>query len=141
MIQRIYHRWENWECYRAGFFNEHPPKGMTFDECQQRYADFLRDLATFKKAAYRIVDEWSNSCEHNLTNPNMNRIAWMGQAAMCIHTGISSKFRGGFHLLTPEEQRAADQTALDVINYWMFLHGHASYTLDTIRSRTEANLY
>ena len=30
---------------------------------------------------------------------------------------------------------------LDVINYWMFLYGEAQYTLETISSRTEANLY
>lgn len=140
-MKRIYHRWENWECYRAGFFNEHPPKGMTTEDCQKEYAVFLRDLRRFKLAAYRVLDEWPNSCEHNLTNETMNRIAWVGQSAMCIETGIPSKYRGGYHLLTPEEQLAADQTALDVINYWMFLHGHAQYTLETIKSRTEANLY
>jgi len=141
MVQRIYHRWEKWECYPAGFFNEHPPKGMTHEDCQNKYAEFFRDLKLFKSAAYRVLDEWPNSAEHNLSNPNMNRIAWIGQSSVCIHYGISSKFRGGYHLLTPEEQKAADQTALDVINYWMFLRGHASYTLETIKSRTEANLY
>jgi len=140
-MERIYHRWEKWECYKAGFFEDHPPKGMTVDECQAKYAEFLRDIPTFKKAAYRVIDEWTNSCEHNLTNDTMNRIAWMGQSAMCIHTGIPAKYRGGYHLLTPEEQVRADETALEVINYWMFLHGHAQYTLETIKSRTEANLY
>lgn len=141
MIQRIYHRWERWECYRAGLFNEHPPAGMTADDCQIKYAEFLRDIPLFKKSAYRVIDEWPNSTEHNLTNPNMNRIAWMGQAAMCIHTGISSKFKGGYHLLTDSEKILADETALEVINYWLFLRGFASYTLETIKSRTEANLY
>lgn len=140
-MERIYHRWEKWECYPAGFFDEHPPKGLTFDECQIKYAEFLRDIKRFKKAAYKVVDNWINSCEHNLTNESMNRIAWMGQAAMCIETGISSKFRGGYHLLTDQEKINADSTALEVINYWMFLHGYGAYTLNTIKSRTEANLY
>ena len=140
-MNRIYHRWEKWECYKAGFFEEHPPKGLTPEECQEEYANFLRDIPRFKKAAYRVIDEWINSCEQNLTNESMNRIAWMGQAAMCIETGIPSKYRGGYHLLSPEEQIAADMTALDVINYWMFLHGNAQYTLQSIKSKTEANLY
>jgi len=141
MIPRIYHRWEKWECYPAGFFEEHPPKGMTEKECQEKYAEFLRDLTLFKTWAYKVVDQWTNSCEHNLTNSTMNRIAWMGQASMCLAYGIPAKYRGGYHLLTNEEQTQADQTALDVINYWMFLHGYGSFTLQTIRSRTEANLY
>ncbi len=140
-MERIYHRWEKWEDYPAGFFENHPPKGLTPDQCQQMYAEFLRDLKRFKKAAYRVIDEWPNACEHNLTNPNMNRIAWMGQAAMCIETGVPAQYRGGYHLLTLEEQKAADLTALDVINYWMFLYGEAQYTLETISSRTKANLY
>jgi hypothetical protein len=141
MIQRIYHRWEEWEDYPAGFFNEHPPIGMTFDDCQKKYAEFLRDIPLFRKSAYRVIEEWPNSTEHNLTNPNMNRIAWIGQASVCIHYGIPAKFRGGYHLLTPEEQLQADLTALEVINYWMFFRGYASYTLETIKSRTEADLY
>lgn len=141
MIQRIYHRWENWECYPAGFFSEHPPEGLTFDDCQNKYKEFLSNTKLFKEYAYRVIDEWKNSCEHNLTNPNMNRIAWMGQSAMCIYSGIPSKFRGGYFLLTPEQQQNANQTALEVINYWMFLHGYGAFTLETIKSRTEANLY
>lgn len=140
-IPRIYHRWEKWECYPAGFFEEHPPKGMTAEDCQNAYAEFLRDIPRFWKAANRVINEWINSCEHNLTNEQMNRIAWMGQSAMCIDTGIPAKYRGGYHLLTPEEQLAADMTALEVINYWMFLHGYGEYTLETIKSRTESNLY
>ena len=140
-MNRVYHRYEHWECYPAGFFNEHPPKGMTSGQCQQKYAEFLADKKTFELACYEVVDKWINSCEHNLTNETMNRIAWMGQAAMCIHTGISSKFRGGYHLLTEQQQKEADLIALKVINYWMFLHGYGEYTLETIKSRTEANLY
>jgi hypothetical protein len=141
MIQRIYHRWEKWEDYPAGFFNEQPPKGMTIEDCQNKYAEFLRDLKLFKKSAYRVIDEWPNATEHNLTNPNMNRIAWIGQSSVCIHYGIPSKYRGGYHLLSEKEQLQADSIALEIINYWMFIHGEPPFTLNTIKSRTEADLY
>lgn len=141
MITRIYHRYEKWECYPAGFFEEHPPEGMTGVQCQEKYAEFLSDIKLFKTYAYKVVDEWVNSCEHNLTNATMNRIAWMGQASVCLAYGIPSKFRGGYHLLTPAQQVAADEAALEVINYWMFLHGYGAFTLKSIKSRTEANLY
>jgi len=140
-MKRIYHRWEKWECYKAGFFDENPPKGMTAEDCQKNYAEFLKDINLFKKSAYRVIEEWPNSTEHNLTNPNMNRIAWVGQSSVCIHLGIPSKYRGGYHLLNETEKLNADTAALEIINYWMFLRGHASYTLDTIKSRTEADLY
>jgi len=141
MIPRIYYRWEEWECYPAGFFEEHPPKGMTHEDCQKKYAEFLRDLKLFKTNAYRVINKWPKSCEHNLTNPNMNRIAWIGQSSVCIAYGIPAKYRGGYHLLTENEQLEADKVALEIINYWMSLHGYDNFTLATIKSRTEANLY
>jgi hypothetical protein len=140
-MKRIYHRWEKWECYSAGFFEVHPPKGMTEEECQEKYASFLRDLILFKETALRVVKEWVNSTEHNLTNPNMNRIAWIGQASMTYRYNIPSKYRGGYHLLTEKEQIEADKVALEVINYWMNKNGYDSYTLENIKSRTQANLY
>lgn len=141
MIPRIYHRWENWECYPAGFFEEHPPKGMTHEDCQKKYAEFLSDIPLFKSWAYKVIEQWPNSSEHNLTNATMNRIAWIGQSSVCMAYGIPSKYRGGYHLLTDQQKLDADKAALDVINYWMFLHGYGSFTLQTIKSRTEANLY
>ena len=140
-IERVYFRWEKWECYPAGFFEVNPPHGLTHEQCQEMYRDFLRDLDRFKRAALRVISEWPNSTLHNLSNENMNRIAWVGQAAMCIETGIPSKYRGGYHLLSYEEQKAADLVALDVINEWMQKNGYDTYTLETIKSRTEANLY
>jgi hypothetical protein len=141
MIQRIYHRWEVWECYPAGFFEEHPPEGMTEEDCQNIYAEFLRNLKLFKSCAYRVLNEWPSSTEHNLTNPNMNRIAWIGQSSICIQYGIPSKYRGGYHLLTLRQQKDADVAALEVINHWMFTRGQAPFTIRTIKSRTEADLY
>jgi hypothetical protein len=141
MIPRIYHRWEEWECYPAGFFEEHPPEGMTHEDCQQKYAEFLRDIPLFGSWAYKVIEQWPNSSEHNLTNATMNRIAWIGQSSVCLAYGIPAKYRGGYHLLTESEQLEADLMALEVINYWMFLRGHGAFTLQTIKSRTEANLY
>ena len=140
-IERIYHRWELWECYRAGFFEVNPPKGMTTEDCQNKYAEFLIDLPRFKNAALRVINEWKYSTEHNLSNDSMNRIAWIGQSAMCIETGIPAKYRGGYHLLNEDEQKAADNVALEVINHYMKINGYQEYTMESIKSKTEANLY
>lgn len=141
MIKRIYHRWEEWEDYPAGFFNEQPPRGMTAEDCQRTYAEFLKNFGLFGRCAYRVIEEWPNATEHNLTNPNMNRIAWIGQSSVCICHGIPAKYRGGYHLLSDKDKKHADMIALEVINYWMFIHGEPPFTLEAIKSRTEADLY
>jgi hypothetical protein len=140
-MERIYHTWEKWECYPAGFYEKKPPKGMTEEYCREEYRSFLSDIPRFSAACQRVIDEWEKSCEHYLTNENMNRIAWMGQSALCIETGIPSIFRGGFMELTEDQKKEANENALKYINIWRARHGAEPLTMQTVKSRTEANLY
>lgn len=140
-MNRIYHTWDRWECYPAGFYEERAPSGMSKDEAERAYADFLRDDDRFRGALARVLSEWPNSCEHYLSNENMNRIAWLGQASACIATGLPSCFRGGFNRLTTAEQERANATALDALNTWLLARGEPTVTIDGAASRTVANLY
>ena len=140
-MNRIYHTWDKWECYPTGFYNDKPPKGMTNEDCEAAYRDFLADTDLFGKALQRVITEWPMSCEHYLTNTNMNRIAWLGQSSMCIHSGIPSRFRGGYNLLTEEQKEAADRKAFEYLNKWIVSQGHDPITWEEAQSRTEANLY
>lgn len=141
-MERIYHTWDKWECYPAGFY-ENKPQDKTLDEdaCREIYRDLLRDTPAFEAALERVLNEWPKSCEHYLTNENMNRIAWLGQASLCISKGIPSEFRGGFNLLTKEQKRTANETALKYLNIWLERRGHAALTMDEAQSKTEMNLY
>ena len=140
-IERVYHTWDKWECYRAGFYATKPPHGMTADDAEQKYAELLADENEFKAVCFKIINEWVNSCEHYLTNENMNRIAWMGQAALAYKYRIPHHYRGGYHLLPEQAQKRADEIALEAINAWLAKGGFETHTLETIKSRTEANLY
>jgi len=81
-----------------------------------------------------VINNWVNSCEHYLTNTAMNRIAWIGQAAMCYETGIPSKFCGGFSLLTDEQKEAANQVALEVLNEWLRRYNRTPVDMETALS-------
>lgn len=141
-IDRIYHTWDKWECYPAGFYEEHPPKGMTHEECEIAYRDFLADLPRFSAGLDGVISEWKHSTEHYLTNQNMNRIAWLGQAAMCHQTGIPSRYRGGYNLLTDEQQKAADNLAHCFLKKWLIDHGETeAINWPDVQSKTQANLY
>lgn len=119
---RIFHTYEKWECHKAGFYRQNVD-GMTAEECRIAYRDFLADQDRFREAATAVINEWERSCEHYLTNFAMNRIAWIGQAAMCYATGVPSKFCSGFNLLTDEQKEQANEVALDVLNDWLLQHG------------------
>jgi hypothetical protein len=140
-MKRIFHTWEKWECYPAGFYDDNPPDDMTARDATHAYRDFLRDTPRFEAALERVLSEWTRSCEHYLSNDSMNRIAWLGQAAMCIETRVPAVFRGGFNLLSAAEQETANQTALRALNRWLVEHGDPELTMDSAQSRTVANLY
>jgi hypothetical protein len=140
-MNRIYHTWDKWECYPAGFYNGQAPKNLSAQQCLEMYRDFLSDIPRFNACMIRVVTEWKNSCEHYLSNECMNRIAWLGQAAMCIETGIPAQFRGGYNLLTEEQKKLADEAALSVLNLWMKNNGEQELDFESAQSKTQANLY
>lgn len=140
-MNRIYHTWDKWECYPAGFFEVNAPKGLTDDECVTKYTELLKDIPEFIRIMRLVISDWVRSCEHNLSNERMNRIAWMGQAALCYKYRIPARFRGGYNLLSESEKEDADRAALMVINEWMEKNGHPVLTAETVQSKTEMDLY
>lgn len=138
---RVFHTWDKWECYRAGFFAERPPNGLSMDEAEERYRDFLADPAAFESALIVVTSQWVHSCQHNLTNDRMNRIAWLGQAAAAQAHGLPSCCRGGYHMLTDEQKSAADTLALEYLNKWLSANGREAVDFEAAGGRTEAELY
>ena len=119
-MNRIYHPWNKWEDYKHGFYGglEYPK-----DNTLELYASLLRDLTKFENALKIIVNEWRYSCEHNLSNEGMNRIAYLGQAACALIYNVPNSISmGGYNLLTTEEQQAADAMAQKYLNLWLEKH-------------------
>lgn len=129
---RIFHTWDKWECYKAGFYDT-TVEGKTEDECKQEYAEFLSNLDKFEKALDYIVHNWKYSCEHYLTNTGMNRIAYLGQASLAYARGIPQKYAGGYFLMTKEQQEAADQLALKYLNIWLKNNNRQEVTMAEAR--------
>jgi ParB-like chromosome segregation protein Spo0J len=137
---RVFHTYEKWECHKAGFYAT-TKDGMTKADCEEAMRDLLADLPKFKKALAGVVSEWKHSCEHYLTNAAMNRIAWLGQAATCYSLGIPAVYRGGFYLLTQEQQEAANKAALQALNRWLKSNGRKPVDMDTAAPDREMEIY
>ena len=126
---RIYHTFDKWECHKAGFYAS-KKDGFTSEQCEKAYAEFLSNSDLFASTLQNVITEWKYSCEHYLTNKSMNRIAWLGQAAMCYATGVPSKFCAGFNLLTEEQQHKANLVALEYLNKWLVNNQRQPVTLE-----------
>lgn len=118
-MNRIYHPWWKWECYRAGFFRRTPPDGMTRDDALMAYRDFLSSPQRFKDSIAVVFRDWQFSCEHWLSNEQINRVAWIGQAAMCAATSVPACFRGGFAMLSTQAMRVANNVAATALRGWL----------------------
>jgi hypothetical protein len=138
---RIFHTSDKWECHKAGFYKS-TADGMTKDQAQKAYADFLSNDNEFRDGLQGVLDNWAYSCEHYLSNKSMNRIAWLGQAAMCYKTGVPSVFCSGFNLLTKEQQDHANEVALEYLNKWMEKYGRSEIDIeDALSINRQVELY
>lgn len=121
-MKKIYHRFEKWECYKNGFYNELPINNMTKEQAILQYSLFLRNLPLFEENIKKVFEQWKYSCEHFLTNESINRIAWIGQSAMCIYSGLSCFFRSGYYLLNEQERKKANALANNYLIKWVEEH-------------------
>lgn len=115
-MRRIFHPYHLWEDYKHGFYG-----GLDYDNknAVEMCANLLKDLNRFEHALARIVIEWPYSCQHNLTNEGMNRIAYLGQAAFALLYNIPNNVSmGAYSTLTLEEQQKADAMAQKYLDLW-----------------------
>jgi hypothetical protein len=139
--ERIFHTYEKWECHKAGFYASRKD-GMTQGACEHEYLRILSNDVLFSNALQRVITEWKYSCEHYLTNKAMNRIAWLGQAAVCISTGVPSKYSSGWNLLNDDQQNKANEMALYYLNKWMKQNSRVELTMEEALSiGRQVNIY
>jgi len=114
---RMYHPYWRWEDYPAGFYNA--CSGEKKKELLLQVVELFSSSELTELYMNRVITEWKYSCEHNLTNESLNRIAYIGQAACCIYAEIPSTVTmEGWSLLTKEQQDKADSIAEKVLKKW-----------------------
>lgn len=119
-MTRMYHSWEKWEDFKYGFYGGMKcPQNNTL---QLNY-ELLKNLHKFEIALKIITAEWKYSCEHNLTNESLNRIAYLGQAACALlYNSPAEESRAGYNLLSKSEQESADALANKYLNLWLGIY-------------------
>ncbi len=114
---RIYHRFEKWEEYHAGMWRI--PSKTEQRELLPIAVALIKDTKAFSAAMMEVVEKWPFSCEHNLTNLDSNRVAWIGQAACCLVTGCTEDVtRRAWGLVSDEERHGANMEAEAAIERW-----------------------
>ena len=117
-MKREYFHFNDLEEYHNGMWRV--VGGLTKARNALSAAELMRDSAKFEAAMMRALEEWPNSCRHNLTADDTNRLAWLGHAGCCIAVGSPEEnTRTGWHLLKTAEQDEANATAQRVLDAWI----------------------
>lgn len=121
--ERIWHPYWLWEDHKHGFY-ETSPKDMSKQEGEEKYVEFFTQEGLFEKTLIEVLEKWPYACEHNFTNPNLNKIAYAGQIAICYAWGIPGNCRAGYSLLTKEQQVKNDKIAEKILKKWFKEKGY-----------------
>lgn len=116
-MKQIFHPWDKWEDHKHGFYDN--ISGRDKKEMINKVVEMFTDSELTEICMRKVAKEWVFSCEHNLTNLNMNRIAYLGQAACCVFASVPCSVTMEAWNLVPEEKRKiADSIADKIIKEW-----------------------
>lgn len=111
---QVFHPYTDWEDWSGGMY-----RCVVVTEDTERAARMLADPAAFYMAATMMVRDWPRAAEHNLTNREQNRRAWIGQATCCYSSNApEGATRLAWWLLLEAERETANAVADRVIAEW-----------------------
>ncbi len=114
-MNKIWHPYWKWE--EANFNMWGRVKNR--EKYLQKAIEFTGDATRYGKYMMRVANEWSYSCEHNLTDLSQNRKAWIGHAACALAFQCPEDIvRQAWSHLTEDQQIAANEKAAEAIRYW-----------------------
>jgi hypothetical protein len=115
-MERVYHKYILWEDYKNGMYSL-PPKNIV--QHKKKVAELFLSYSLTYKYMSKVISLWHYSCENNLTNLNMNRVAYLGQAACNIYYKTPRLITMAVWSTLPENIRdRADCIALKIIKKW-----------------------
>jgi len=116
-MNRIYHPYDKWEDFKHGFYDN--ISGKNKQQLAVKVVELFENKENTERYMRMVVEQWPNSCEHNLSNLSMNRIAYLGQAACCIYAGVPcSVTMEVWSTVNQESRNEADRIAKEIIKEW-----------------------
>lgn len=105
---RIFHHHEKWEDWRNGLFNKSKKRIDKINLSRK----ILNNIEKCDEFFSRVFLEWPFCSDVNLSNRNINRQAWLGQAACCLSHGANEdETKEAWFTLSKEEQYRANTIA------------------------------
>ena len=116
-MDRIFHHYDTWEDYHAGMYDE-SKEGR--NERVMFAVYILGNEQICREAMEKVIDEWKTATEYNLSNAEINRKAWLGQAACSCYGNVhEDETREAWGYLTDDQRIKANAIAAEIIKKWL----------------------
>ena len=118
-MKRKYHPYLKWEDFQFGMWRKIKDKKEEEFFLKQA-VDLTGDNKKYGEFMLLVAKEWKYSCEHNLTDPTLNKLAFIGHAACCLATGCPEYItRKAWWILSKEQRDLANNEAENAIKFWL----------------------
>lgn len=126
-MARYYCHYQLLEEYHAGMWRKVSSEVTKLNLIAQAVAHF-RNIQDFKDSCLSVITHWRHSCLTAFTTPSLNKIAWIGQAAVCQkHRVPEDLTRRAWWKLTEEQRDSCNEVAAEALASWRYNH----YGVDT----------
>lgn len=116
-MQRIFYHFSLWEDFLAGMYDESKDGRK---ERVHKAAYILGTPDICREAMEKVIAEWQIATEYNLSNAEINRKAWLGQAACSCYAGIhEDETREAWGIMTEAQRIEANKIAAQIIKRWL----------------------
>lgn len=113
-VKRVSLPYWMWEDHKAGLYRTLAGPGE-----DERARELLADSARLLDAMRQAVQTWPLAAQHQLSNTEQNRRAWLGWAACMVAVGACARAtRYAWPRLTEDERVSANHAADVVIAEW-----------------------
>ena len=116
-VKRVFHPYTLWEDHKEGFYNT--CSGNEKEYKISKVKEMFNNKELTNKFMLKVINEWTYSCEHNLSNLSMNRVAYLGQAACCLYAKVPNLVTMyAWKFLDREVREVSDKIAVINILKW-----------------------
>ena len=130
LIKRIYHPYWLWEETKYNLWGH----VASHDEWLRKAIRFTGDYKLYGKWMRKVIKNWKYSCEHNLSNLESNRKAWLGHAAIALAIRCPEYItREAWGYLSEKQQNFANKEAQKAIDLWE--KKYKNYAQEKIRQK------
>lgn len=116
-IPQVYIPYHKWEDFINGMWRTVDKE--TEQDMLHKAIAFTSDHELYGSAMKEVVDAWKNTMLNSLTNPSINKRAFLGHCAVQYKIGIPEYItRMAWKQLTDKQRELADHVAQQTINEW-----------------------